>query len=165
MEDAGYLFGLILDAFAGMVNAEPAGMQVAQAAEEAQAKPDTDDLARCSAEQIDLTKLDVFQLSALFEAYQVARFSWEGVAARPYCHADDRQSRFHPTELGELVKFEEERASWIMQRIEKEMATRKPRDDFERNEILMLRTQYEMRCNSRISENALLLDIIRAWIV
>ncbi|MBK3400053.1 hypothetical protein [Methylobacterium ajmalii] len=122
-------------------------------------------LARFSAAQIDLSRLDVFQLSSLFEAYQAARFSWEGVTARPYSFEKEPGEAKSLTEFGEVAEFEQDRASWIMHRLEREIASRKPEDEEQRDEILMVRTQQEFRCNMRIHDNALLLDISRAWIV
>lgn len=163
VDDAGYLFGLILDAFAAMV-ADPSGSWPAQApAAEAQTAPNTHDRARLSAKQIDLSRLNVFQLSALFEAYQVAKFSWEGVVERPYSYETGPSHYRETTELGDVARFEEERASRIMQRLEEEIISRKPKDENQRDEILMVRTQQEFRCNMRINDNALLLDINRAW--
>lgn len=131
----------------------------------AQAAPDAEDLARLSAEQIDLSRLDVFQLSSLFEAFQVAKFSWEGVVARPYSSENEPVEVKRLTEFGEAAEFEELRAAWITDRIEREIASCKPEDNEQRDEILMVRTQQEFRCNARIHDNALLLDIARAWIV
>lgn len=130
-----------------------------------QAAPAVEDRARLSAKQIDLSRLDVFQLSSLFEAYHVARFSWEGVGARPYSFDKEPDVFKRLTEFGEAAEFEEQRAAWIMDRIAREIATRKPEDDYQRNEILMARTRHEFMCNDRIHDNALLLDISRAWIV
>lgn len=132
---------------------------------EAQTARDINDLARLSAEQIDLSRLDVFQLSSLFEAFQVAKFSWEGVVARPYSSEKELGEAKRLTEFGEAAEFEELRAAWIIDRIEREIASRKPEDNEQRDEILMARTQQEFRCNRRIHDNALLLDISRAWIV
>ncbi|KMO20634.1 hypothetical protein [Methylobacterium platani] len=132
---------------------------------EARSKTDNVDLARLSAEQIDLSALDVFQLSGLFEAYQVARFSWEGVEQRPYSFERGTDRLRHLTDLGKIARFEEERASWIMHRLEQEIVSRKPEDEEQRDEILMVRTQQEFRCNARIHDNALLVDIARDWTV
>jgi len=143
------------------VGSRPAGAPAA----DAPPAPAAHDPARLSAEQIDLSALDIFQLSALFEAFQGAKFWWEGVVARPYSHDDDHRSNLFLNKLGELATFEEERASWIMQRLEEEIAERTPQDEDQRDEILMVRTQQEFRCNRRIHDNALLLDISRAWIV
>ncbi|KMO32902.1 hypothetical protein [Methylobacterium aquaticum] len=165
VDDSAWLIGLMLNAFAAMV-ADPSGSWPVQApATEVQPSPDTKDRARLSAEQIDLTALDVFQLSTLFEAYQVARFSWEGVGARPYSFDNEPGEFKCLTELGEVANFEEHRAAWIMDRVANEIATRQPEDDYQRNEILMARTRHEFMCNDCIHDNALLLDISRAWIV
>lgn len=161
VDDAGYLLGKILDAFAAMVDADPTEAPTPAA----QAAPAVEDRARLSAEQIDLSRLDVFQLSSLFEAFQVAKFSWEGVVARPYSSENEPGEVKRLTEFGEAAEFEELRAVWIIDRIEREIAARTPQDSRERDEILMVRTQQEFRCNARIHDNALLLDIARAWIV
>ena len=165
VDDSAWLLGRILDAFTAMV-ADPSEAWPAQApvAHPPKAvKADDDAHARLSAEQIDLTALDVFQLSGLFEAYQVARFSWEGVEQRPYSYERGTDRLRHLTELGKVARFEEERASWIMHRLEQEIVSRKPEDNEQRDEILIVRTQQEFRCNMRIHDNALLHDITQAW--
>ncbi len=157
VDDAGHLLGRILDAFSAMVAAdwgntappigEPAPAPVAL---------DYSERAKLSAEQIKLSGLDVLSLAHLFEAFQVVRFSWEGVAVRPYC---DRG------QLGDLPDFESERAAFALARIAEEIASRTPSTDEQRDEILMSRTSYEMMCNGRIHDNTLLADITRAWTV
>ncbi len=107
----------------------------------------------------------MFQLSALFEAFQVAKFTWEGVGARPYAYEEGLHGERHATELAEVAEFEETRAAWIIDRLEREIVSRKPEDDVQRDEILTVRTQREFMSNGRIHDNALLLDISRAWIV
>ncbi len=64
-----------------------------------------------------------------------------------------------------MAEFEETRAAWIIDRLEREIVSRKPEDDVQRDEILTVRTQQEFMSNGRIHDNALLLDISRAWIV
>ncbi|WP_125900988.1 hypothetical protein [Methylobacterium indicum] len=157
VDDAGHVLGRILDAFSAMVAAdwgntappigEPAPAPVAL---------DYAERAKLSAEQIELSGLDVLSLAHLFEAFQAVRFSWEGVVARSYC---DRG------QLGDLPDFESERAAFALARIAEEIASRTPSTDEQRDEILMSRTSYEMMCNGRIHDNTLLADITRAWTV
>lgn len=112
--------------------------------------------AKLSAEQIELSALDVRSLAHLYEAFQVARYSWEGVGSRPYC---DRG------QLGDIPEFEDQRAAFMLGRIANEIASRAPSADEQRDEILMSRVSYEMMCNGRIHDNALLADIASAWTV
>ncbi|BCM88127.1 hypothetical protein [Methylobacterium indicum] len=156
-DDAGHLLGRILDAFSAMVAADwgntapPIGEPAP-----APAAIDYGERAKLSAEQIELSGLDVLSLAHLFEAFQAVRFSWEGVVARSYC---DRG------QLGDLPEFESERAAFALARIADEIASRTPSTDEQRDEILMSRTSYEMMCNGRIHDNTLLADITRAWTV
>lgn len=123
----------------------------------AQVVADVEKNALLSAEQVDLSALGPRELSHLYEAFQVVKFEWEGVVSRPY-NADGG--------LRGIPDFEEARASWIADRIEREIASRIPNADSEddRDDILSIRVQHELRCNGRIHDKALLLDISRAWI-
>ncbi len=157
VDDSGYLLGRVLDAFSAMVAADRGN--TAQPIAEPSPAPvalDYGERAKLSAEQIELSGLDVLSLAHLFEAFQAARFSWEGVVAHPCC---DRG------QLGDLLDFESERAAFALARIAEEIASRTPSTDEQRDEILMSRAYYEMMCNGRIRDNALLADITRAWTV
>ncbi len=86
VDDSGYLLGRVLDAFSAMVAADRGN--TAQPIAEPSPAPvalDYGERAKLSAEQIELSGLDVLSLAHLFEAFQAARFFVEGVVAHPCC--------------------------------------------------------------------------------
>ncbi|TGD91406.1 hypothetical protein EU555_35820 [Methylobacterium nonmethylotrophicum] len=131
---------------------------------EAQAERYGRDPAALSAEKVDLTALDVLQLTHLHEAYQAARHLWEGVGARPYSIAwRDPRGWLHLTKAGKIADFEEQRAGLIVDRIVGEMASRTPRNVKERDRSLVLRLRHELDCEDRIRSDALMREITQAW--
>lgn len=131
---------------------------------DAQAERDGIDPALLSAEKVDLKGLDVMQLMHLHEAFQAARYVWEGARERRFSIKDtDPRGFVHLTTAGKLADFEEDRAGRIVDRIVDEMASRTPRNEEERDRSLVLRLRHELDCEDRIRRDDLMTEITQAW--
>lgn len=135
-------------------------------AEAAAAQAVSDDInpAALSAEKVNLKALDVMQLVHMHEAYQAARYVWEGARERNFSIKDtDPRGFVHLTAAGKLADFEEDRAGRIVDRIVDEIATRTPRTEQERDRSLVLRLRHELDCEDRIRREDLMGEIAQAW--
>lgn len=119
---------------------------------------------KASAEAVDLSKVSVNGLCALYETAGAVRELWNGAMCLPVSVAG-RHSNGCVTlsPLGRLADFEDSRLSFLRDRIVDEAAGRSPANNHDRDNILSLRIQQEIACEGRIADAALLADIAKTW--
>ena len=107
------------------------------------------------ADAVNLSDCSIVSLGRLFEAFSTAADTWSDMSCLPFAEADEAASR--------LLDDEYQRASLIRDRIVSLLRSRQPKDDSERDEVLIARLRHELLCEGALRDQALLTDITTAW--
>ena len=148
---------------AGCLDGEPAdghesvwadGYRALEAALLAQ-PADRGNFAQRQADEIDLSGCSIRVLARLSERFTAAADMWSDMSCLPFAEADEVANR--------IIDEEYDRAGRVRDRIISLLRNHRPKDDGERDEILGARLRYEMDCEGKVQDQALLADITAAW--
>ena len=111
--------------------------------------------SRAQADALDLSGCSIKALARLFEMFSAATDTWSNLSCLPYVAGDAATAR--------IVEGEYERAAFVRDRIHGLLRGRRPNNDTERDDALAVRLRYELDCEMRVRDRALLAEINAAW--
>lgn len=127
------------------------------------AAPQPMPLAKTQADAVELSGLDISQLSNLFDVFEAIHHQWLAVGCQPFAESHDPIVGVRPNAAGDLAEQEASRAALIRDRIADEARLRRPQDDWQRDEALSLRIKDEILCEGAIRDRDLLMEAVKAW--
>lgn len=111
--------------------------------------------ARVQADAVNLSGCNIKALARLFEAFSAAADRWSDLSCLPYAEEDEAIAR--------VVDGEYERAGFVRDRILGLLRSRRPENDSERDDALSVRLRYELDCEMKVRDRALIAEINAAW--
>ncbi|MHC2104082.1 hypothetical protein [Methylobacterium sp. CM6246] len=120
-------------------------------------------LAKMQADAVELSGLNISQLSNLFDVFEAIHHQWLAVGCQPFAKSHDPIVGVRPNAAGDLAEQEASRAALIRDRIADEARLRRPQDDWQRDEALSLRIKDEILCEGAIRDRDLLMKAVKAW--
>jgi hypothetical protein len=120
-------------------------------------------LAKTQADAVELSGLNISQLSNLFDVFEAIHHQWLAVGCQPFAESHAPIVGVRPNAAGNLAEQEASRAALIRDRIADEVRLRKPQDDWQRDEALSLRIKDEILCEGAIRDRDLLMEAVKAW--
>ncbi|MCJ2139485.1 hypothetical protein [Methylobacterium sp. E-066] len=111
--------------------------------------------SQAQADAVDLSDCSITALARLFELFTAAADTWSNLSCLPYVEDNTATSR--------IVDGEYERAAFVRDRILGLLRNRRPSNNSERDDALSVRLRYEMDCEMKVRDQALLAEINAAW--
>ena len=127
------------------------------------AAPQPMPLAKTQADAVELSGLDICQLSNLFDVFEATHLHWLAVSCQPFTETRHPIYGVSANMAGKIAEQEAERAALIRDRIADEVRLRKPQDAWQRDEALSLRIKDEILCEGAIRDRDLLMEAVKAW--